>query len=261
MTVDSLVCGVCGARLRAKARFCAACGNAMTPSATPPAPAGPARPDSIAPRVVAHSRELRKIASLFGLMLLSSLVLGFVSRVDTSPWPDLVVSVVDAVIVLAFVAASWRYVAPLLGLGRFHRRAALELAAASAALVVVLSAYFGVLERLGVPMLRLTEEYRRSGWPVWSMIALVSVMPAVVEELAFRGVIQGGLERVLDAREAWLIQAALFSVLHLAPIIFPSHFLMGLCFGFLRSRSASLYPGMALHGLWNAAVLARELQG
>ena len=79
------------------------------------------------------------------------------------------------------------------------------------------------------------------------------------EELAFRGVIQSSLERVLNARDAWLIQAALFSVLHLYPLIFPSHFLMGLCFGYMRRRSRSIYPGMLLHACWNALVVLKEL--
>ena len=36
--------------------------------------------------------------------------------------------------------------------------------------------------------------------------------------------------------------------------MFPSHFLMGLCFGYMRRRSRSIYPGMALHAMWNALV-------
>lgn len=53
----------------------------------------------------------------------------------------------------------------------------------------------------------------------------------------------------------------MFSILHLSPIIFPSHFLMGLALGFLRMRSKSLYPGMLLHGGWNAWVVSQELWG
>lgn len=260
MTAEPLVCGACRARYRAGAQFCPACGHGITTSATHAPPADRPGPDSAAPRSGAH-REIRKVGWLFGLLLFSSLVQGVASRFYDSLWAEVVASVFDAVVVLAFVVTSWQQVAPLLKHGRFDRRIALQLAAASVALFVVLSGYFVLLEHVGVPILRLTQAFRRSGWPLWSMVVLVSVMPAIFEELAFRGVMQSGLERVLGAREAWLIQAALFSVLHLAPIIFPSHFLMGLCFGFLRWRSGSVYPGMALHGLWNATVLVRELRG
>src|SRR6185503_5812203 len=94
---------------------------------------------------------------------------------------------------------------------------------------------------------------------LWAMVLLTSVMPAIFEELAFRGVIQSSLERIFNARDAWLIQAALFSVLHLSPLAFPSHFLMGLVFGYMRMRSRSLYPGMLLHASWNALVVFQEL--
>jgi membrane protease YdiL (CAAX protease family) len=72
-------------------------------------------------------------------------------------------------------------------------------------------------------------------------------MPAVIEEVTFRGVIQTSPEHVVNRRGTWLIQAALLSILHLLPAIFLSHFAMGLCFGILRNRSKSLYPGMLLH--------------
>lgn len=41
---------------------------------------------------------------------------------------------------------------------------------------------------------------------------------------------------------------------------FHSHFLLGLWFGWLRLRTGSLYPGMLAPALWNAGVLARELE-
>ena len=35
--------------------------------------------------------------------------------------------------------------------------------------------------------------------------------------------------------------------------------LMGLCLGYMRRRSRSIYPGMLLHGCWNALVVLGEL--
>ena len=57
------------------------------------------------------------------------------------------------------------------------------------------------------------------------------------------------------------MQAALFSMLHLGVAIFPSHFVIGLVLGVLRRRTRSLYPGMAVHLTWNAAVVWAELGG
>jgi membrane protease YdiL (CAAX protease family) len=131
----------------------------------------------------------------------------------------------------------------------------------AATFLVVMTGYFAFIRWVGVPIIRMTAIYTKAGWSPWAMVALISLAPAVFEELGFRGVIQSGLMKVVSEREAWLIQAALFSVLHLLPLMFPSHFLMGLCFGYLRLRSKSLYPGMALHASWNALVLLQELHG
>ena len=78
------------------------------------------------------------------------------------------------------------------------------------------------------------------------------------EELAFRGVIQSRLERVMNRRDALIVQAAMFSALHMMPLVFVSHFVMGVGFGWLRNRTGSLWPGVLLHMAWNAWVLTEE---
>ena len=47
-------------------------------------------------------------------------------------------------------------------------------------------------------------------------------------------------------------------MLHLGVAIFPSHLVIGLVLGALRRRTRSLYPGMAVHLTWNAAVVGRS---
>ena len=189
-----------------------------------------------------------------------SLVFGWVSRADASPWPIVAVSAVDALIVLAAAGLRWRKLRFLFTIHPIAGRRWLEISGVALVFIAVMTIYFGLLESLGVPFSQATETLASAGWPLWTMLVLISLMPAVFEELAFRGVIQSSLERIFNARDAWLIQAALFSVLHLSPIIFPSHFVMGLCFGLMRMRSRSLYPSMLLHAAWNALVVFRELQ-
>ena len=143
--------------------------------------------------------------------------------------------------------------------GRYKNALVLMLVLLAVSFFALMSAYFDLLKHLGIPILRATDEYRDAGWSVGAMFLLVSVMPGIVEEIGFRGVIQSVLERTVNAREAWLIQAALFSVLHLLPMIFPSHFVMGLLFGYVRLRTRSLYPGMLLHASWNALQVFAEI--
>jgi membrane protease YdiL (CAAX protease family) len=204
-------------------------------------------------------KEIKLIGWFFGLLLSSFFVLGMIVKFNSTPWPEVIVSGIDALIVFAFVGFRYRDILPLLKWPEFSMRSVIELAVLSLSFIVLLNVYFTFIEWAGVPMARVAGTYQNAGWHVGSMFLLVSIMPAFVEELAFRGVIQSTLEKVFKEREAWLIQAALFSVLHISPIIFPSHFLMGLCFGYMRLRTKSLYPGMALHAAWNAFVLGKEL--
>ena len=210
-------------------------------------------------RFIEHWGELKRVGWLFGLLLATSFVFGIAWRSAHSPWLSVIASAIDAAIVLVAVGLRYRKLLFLFQLRPSGLRDSVVLIAIAFLFVALASAYFGVIEWLGVPVSSATATYTRAGWPLWTMFLLICVMPAVFEELAFRGVIQSSLERMLNARDGWLIQAALFSVLHLSPLMFPSHFLMGLCFGYMRRRSRSIYPGMLLHACWNALVVLQEL--
>jgi membrane protease YdiL (CAAX protease family) len=119
-----------------------------------------------------------------------------------------------------------------------------------------MSAYVRTAEALGFRYLDLGERYTAAGWPRWAVLAEVALVPALIEEIAFRGLIQGGLGRVMKTRDALIVQAAMFSVLHFSPVCFVSHFVIGLILGALRQQTRSLYPGMLVHAAWNAWVVS-----
>ena len=87
------------------------------------------------------------------------------------------------------------------------------------------------------------------------------MQPAIFEELASRGVIFGALERVLAVREAIMVSALLFMIIHLAVLSFPHLLVLGLVLGYLRVRTGSLYPGMVLHFTHNLLVVMSESSG
>ena len=212
-----------------------------------------------APRFVEHWEELKRLAWIFGLFLAISFAFGIAWRSTHSPWLDVIATAAQALIVVVAVASRWSKLAFLFRLHSGTLRDNLIIIAIAVVFIALASWYFKLLEHLGVPIYTATALFTANDWPLWSIFLLISLAPAVLEELAFRGVIQSSLERMLNARDAWLIQAALFSVLHLHPLMFPSHFLMGLCFGYMRRRSRSIYPGMVLHACWNALVVLQEL--
>ncbi len=119
-----------------------------------------------------------------------------------------------------------------------------------------MSLYFFVLGGLGAETFNCAEDYQAAGLSLWGLpMLLTAIMPPLMEETFFRGVLQGRLEAFMSAKEALIVQAALFSVLHMAYLNFVSHFVLGLIFGLLRTRTGSLWPGILVHAIWNGMVL------
>jgi len=248
-------CTNCDHQLRRFAKYCSHCGCALIGTELPQPAAILIGPES---SYSVHWTEIKRVGWLFGLLLLLSLMLGMVTKRVHTEWPMIIASVVSAVIVIAFAIHMRSTIAPLLARPNLNRGTWFSMLYATMFSFGLIILYFSLVQQVGFPFMHMTSVFQKSGWPLGWILFFVSVMPGVMEELAFRGVIQSSLQNVVGEKEAWIIQAALFSALHLMPLIFFSHFLMGLCFGYVRSKSKSLYPGMVLHATWNALVVCNE---
>ena len=242
-------CPACLAVADGAARFCGRCGHEFPPTRE---------------QLPEHAWSAFKPALVLWLLLLgTNLLLGLWLRTadSDSPAGDVLVTLLSALFVVGFVRGAPDAVAPRLAHAGFDARSWWLVPAVLAGLWAWMAGCFTVLDWLGAETQRYVDEYAAHGWPAWSAFLIIAVCPAIFEELAFRGVIQHRLEELLDVRDAWLVQAAMFSVLHLAPLNFVSHFGMGLAFGWLRNRTGSLVPGMAAHFAWNAWIVASEYGG
>ena len=98
-----------------------------------------------------------------------------------------------------------------------------------------------------------------SGVPVVVMRMLVSaLLPAICEELLFRGAILSAWERRGEGR-ALLASALMFASLHGSLQALPVHLVMGLVLGALVMGSDSLYAGMLFHLIYNGLNLALSM--
>ncbi len=87
------------------------------------------------------------------------------------------------------------------------------------------------------------------------LILIMCVLPAITEEIAFRGLIQHWLSTALAPWRAILLSAALFAALHLNLISFFYLFGLGVLLGWVRYKTWSLYPSMIIHFLHNLIVV------
>ena len=97
-----------------------------------------------------------------------------------------------------------------------------------------------------------TSEMLPSGGPeLLVQFLALCVMPAIAEELLFRGAFQG-LMRPCGSAAAIFAPALLFGVLHLDLAQGLTAFACGVFLGWLAERSGSILPGMLLHLVNNA---------
>jgi ABC-2 type transport system permease protein/sodium transport system permease protein len=94
--------------------------------------------------------------------------------------------------------------------------------------------------------------------PLSLILITMAVVPAVCEELCFRGFVFGALRTRMSGTSTIVFSAILFGVFH--EVLFPGRLLasmfLGLVLGFVRFRSGSVLPGMLLHSIHNGLLLA-----
>jgi uncharacterized protein len=202
--------------------------------------------------------DLKHIIIFYGLLLLFSLVFGILRQFNESLRLNIVFSGFSIVTTFGFLIWERLSVFHAFKFRSIKRKTLIELLIVCVIVVIFLFLYFSLFPLLGIPTIKLSEQFTKAHWGLVPILLVTSVEPGIVEEVAFRGIIQTKLSEILSAREALIIQAALFSVLHLSPVIFISHFVMGLLFGWIRFRTGHVYFGMLFHMVWNAAVVLQE---
>ena len=99
-------------------------------------------------------------------------------------------------------------------------------------------------------------------WTLW--LSLVIWQP-VVEEILFRGILQGqlikthwGKRAVMRITAANVVTSILFAAIHMvnnSPLFALAVFIPSLLFGYFRDSCNSVYPAIVLHAAFNALVI------
>jgi hypothetical protein len=233
-----------------------------------------------------HQFRIRvDVALVVVVLTLTNLIAHF-----TTPWAGVVTVPVAAVALVAWLRINGLGWAEL-GLGRDHWKSGAAYALAAVALVVAAIAV-GALLPLTRPMFMNHHYATLSGALVASMI-IIPLQTVIPEELAFRGVLHGALNRAWGFRGVAVAGSLLFGLWHIATSLgltssnvgFTRMFggglvgmlagvmlavvataAAGFVFSWLRRRSGSLLAPIALHWSLNglgalAAALVWHLSG
>ncbi|MBC8288924.1 MAG: CPBP family intramembrane metalloprotease [Planctomycetes bacterium] len=88
--------------------------------------------------------------------------------------------------------------------------------------------------------------------PLWAVIGVFALAPAICEELAFRGFILSGFSSGGRWKVAIVLSSVTFGVIHMVPQQVFNASLLGLVLGLLAIRSRSLIPGIVFHLCFNS---------
>lgn len=106
-------------------------------------------------------------------------------------------------------------------------------------------------EFIGLPDL-MQDTFHAMSRNVFGIIS-IAIMAPLVEELLFRGAIQGYmLRKGMKPLNAILIASAIFGIVHMNPIQIPFAFAIGLTCGWLYYRTGSVVPGIIGHFINNS---------
>jgi membrane protease YdiL (CAAX protease family) len=165
----------------------------------------------------------------------------------------------------AFAVAAWRRLAsPLRPQLRVDRLGwagvAVALAASVVLMLVTLALPASLLGRLALQPVALTRDLPWL-WPA-------NALQALSQELQFRGLLMGALERVMSRRWANVAQACFFGFSHLAvnyqgpvaPFV-PVTIAAGLLLGWMVQRTGSLWTAVGVHAVADVLITIAVLPG
>jgi uncharacterized protein len=97
-------------------------------------------------------------------------------------------------------------------------------------------------------------ESAHGGWLV-VLIVIVVIGAPLVEELVYRGLLQGAFVRRLDDTLAVVLVAAWFALIHFRPVEYPGLFAFGLVLGICAQQTRRLGMSILAHVAFNATGL------
>ena len=103
-------------------------------------------------------------------------------------------------------------------------------------------------------MTTLNKQIGSSGWSILTTI----VMAPILEEILFRGVIQGSAMSRFGAMRAIFISSAVFGLIHIMPQQVIYAFVVGLVLGYVYWKTKSIMSVIAIHAFNNSLVFIQK---
>ena len=97
--------------------------------------------------------------------------------------------------------------------------------------------------------------FHDTDFPLFYSIISIAVVPAIFEELLFRGILIGQIRKVMNKSSVILVSGFVFAILHLSPISLIWLIPTGIFLGWLRFYTGQLWLGVLYHFTYNTTLI------
>lgn len=241
----STLCAACSNSISADAAFCRYCGASQSDAEEET-------------HEVQVKKWLRVVAVFYFIDLIVCTTVNFIGYFRGLYWL-LFTEIVLAMLTVIFIAFVWKDIKHLLRWKSFTVPKALVYSVAAVLVAFVVNFLVGLTNKF------IFEEdvyfyfsFGHLAYPKLAMLFMVALMPAVFEELAYRGLILEGLFRIIDEKQAVFISAFLFAVIHMSFISFFWLLPFAIWLGNVRWKENTIWYGVLIHFFFNATACLLE---
>ena len=245
-----------------------------TPEQTPPFPAPPRQPEKRLPLLRRIPPAAFALLALGLIFFLYQVVGGGITlwlshgsvtdmNVDLMRWTTLVGQIVFILIpTLLLARARYPDLRSFLRLHVPHYREIIASTIAMFALQQLMQGYMALQDSIPLPpeLQKLIDTFKdmidqtyrvlvtaKSPLEFFFVVITVALVPAVCEELLFRGLVQGALERAVGGIRAAVVAGVIFGAYHLNPFSLVPLVVLGVFFGYLVYRSGNITVSISAH--------------
>ena len=250
------VCSCCGAPLDPRAYFCLVCAAAyknvervLTRSQPVPLSDG----DRIQRKVPQAWQLFWTYAIVIFTVAMTSYVMFDSSEVVV---PSLFATVLMFGATLFFSVRYWATLRNTLKTtGLLHWQSYAGLAGMGVLLVINMLYHGWIQGMVEIEDVGVIQQLHESNLGYWGVVILIAIMPAMTEEIAFRGLLQTWLSVAVSPWKSVVFAAALFAALHCSILSAPYLFAVGMLLGWVRKETGGVIPCIFLHALHNYVVI------
>jgi uncharacterized protein len=241
---DQRHCFHCNEFITAESRFCKFCGSAQ-PNETENLPEQ-------------QWLDIKKLVLFFSLEAVICSIGSFIKYFKTLGW-SITFDIILAIITISFFGLDWSKSKSILKWRSFSIFKLVGYCILSLTCSLVVSFFVGWLNRsLFAKEYSYYEFYRQYQYGKELTILFVAIMPALFEELAYRGFVLGKLLLVVDKKQAIFISAFLFAIMHMTILSLVWLVPFALFLAYIRIKENTLWYGVFIHFTFNFTACVLE---